>query len=679
MCGLVVTTDDTHTIVRIRGDDDHPLSRGYTCPKGRAVGALHHDPRRLDRPAMGRGAQRVDVTWDALLDDLATRLGALRNEHGPDSVAMYLASGSAFDTAGRRAAERFLQVFGSAQKYTATTIDTPCKPLVAEAVGGWSGLTPIWDHEHGSLLLLFGTNPVVSHGHSNAIPDPVQRLREFRARGGEVWVFDPRHTETARQADRYVAIAPGSDWLVLAWLVRSLLADPAVAASARARATGFDDLVAALSAVDRDSVIDGTRIDPAAIDALVTTVRAHGRLAALTGTGCSMGVDANVTEYLLWSLHILTDSADRAGGMWCNPGYLMQLDTRDWEAADGVPGDGPPSRPELPRRFGEWPVAGLVSEIEAGNVRALVVVGGNPVTAFPDTTRTRAALATLDTVALVDLLPTETTEYATHLLPATDQLERADLTWLLDSYQLAVAAQYTEAVVPAVADRRPPWWMFASLARGLGFSVLPGDPDPDTIDDRTVLEPLVGRSRDGAALLAAPTAVVASGAVYGWVYERVLPEGGWRLGPASLLAQLTTLLTRTRGAGIPTADANDAGTRETSTGLTLVAHRRLRMMNSQFRDIAAPGAAVEQPGVLAHPDLVASLGGVGTPVVVTSAHGALDGRLVADDRLRRDVIAIAHGFGDENVSLLTSAEHDIDELTGMVHQSGLPVTIEARE
>jgi len=307
------------------------------------------------------------------------------------------------------------------------------------------------------------------------------------------------------------------------------------------------------------------------------------------------------------------------------------------------------------------------------------VVGGNPVTAFPDTTRTRAALATLDTVALVDLLPTETTEYATHLLPATDQLERADLTWLLDSYQLAVAAQYTEAVVPAVADRRPPWWMFASLARGLGFSVLPGDPDPDTIDDRTVLEPLVGRSRDGAALLAAPTAVVASGAVYGWVHERVLPEGGWRLGPASLLAQLTTLLTRTRGAGIPTADANDAGTRETSTGLTLVAHRRLRMMNSQFRDIAAPGAAVEQPGVLAHPDLVASLGGVGTPVVVTSAHGALDGRLVADDRLRRDVIAIAHGFGDENVSLLTSAEHDIDALTGMVHQSGLPVTIEARE
>jgi anaerobic selenocysteine-containing dehydrogenase len=326
-------------------------------------------------------------------------------------------------------------------------------------------------------------------------------------------------------------------------------------------------------------------------------------------------------------------------------------------------------------------VAGLVSEIEAGNVRALVVMGGNPVTAFPDTARTRAALAALDTVAVVDVLPTETTEYATHLLPATDQLERADLTWLLDSYQLAVAAQYTDAVVPAVADRRPPWWMFASLARRLGFSVLPGDPDPDTIDDRTVLEPLVGRSRDGAALLAAPTAVVASGAVFGWVHDRVLPEGGWRLAPAPLLAQLTNLLTRTLTrpcvAEIPMADANDATSQETSAGLTLVVHRRLRMMNSQFRDIAAPGAAVEQPGVLAHPDVVAHLGGPGTAVVVTSEHGALDGTLVADDRLRPDVIAIAHGFGDENVSLLTSADNDIDPLTGMVHQSGLPVTIHA--
>ena len=132
-----------------------------------------------------------------MLDDLARRCRTL-DVAGPDGVAMYLASGSAFDSAGRRAAERFLRVLGSQQKYTATTIDTPSKPLVAELVGGWSGLTPIWDHERSTLLVLIGSNPVVSHGHSNAIPSPLRRLRQHRARGGEIWVVDPRRTETAR-------------------------------------------------------------------------------------------------------------------------------------------------------------------------------------------------------------------------------------------------------------------------------------------------------------------------------------------------------------------------------------------------------------------------------------------------------------------------------------------------
>src|SRR5690606_33958803 len=113
----------------------------------------------------------------------ASRLRASVDEHGPDSVGMYLASGSAFDANGRRTAERFLRVLGSKQKYTATTIDTPCKPLVAELIGGWSGLTPIWDDEASTLLLLLGSNPVVSHGHSNAMPDPVRRLRDHRSRG----------------------------------------------------------------------------------------------------------------------------------------------------------------------------------------------------------------------------------------------------------------------------------------------------------------------------------------------------------------------------------------------------------------------------------------------------------------------------------------------------------------
>lgn len=723
MCGIVVTvTTSTATsasgearVDQVRGDPDHPLSAGYTCPKGRALPALHHDPRRLDHPLIGRGEDRRRASWAEVLDDLHARLADTLATAGPSSVAMYLASGSAFDTTGRRAAERFLSVLGSPQRYTATTIDTPCKPLVAELVGGWSGLTPVWDEEGSSLLVLFGSNPVVSHGHSNAMPDPVARLRRFRRRGGQLWVLDPRRTETARLADRHLQLRPGTDWLVLAWLVARLLEDPVRHTDAARRASGVDELRAALApfaapdAAEMVSRLTGAGVED--LHALHTAVVAAGRVSALTGTGTSMAATADVTEHLLWALHVVTDSYDRPGGMWFNPGYLGQLDLRDWEPSDGRPEPGPPSRPELPRRFGEWPCVGLLDEIEAGHVTTLLVVGGNPVTAFPDAERTRAALASLETLVVFDVLPTETTELATHVLPAVDQLERADTTWLLDTYQLAVAGQHTSAVVAPAAERRPVWWVVGSLAERLGLSALPRGLTVDTATEEDLLEPVLARSRGGAATLrSAPSAVVASGPVHGWVHERVLPPEGWRLAPPPLLEALRAAVDALPPAG-DTAGATGAapdGDRLAGPSLVLVPHRQLRTMNSQLRDIAAPGSvtssgsttvgstvaaatgalppagahrssteAVVVVGV--HPEVAAGLGPDGTLVTVTSAHGSLRGALHADDRLHREAVVVAHGWADPNVSALISAVADVDPLTGMPRLGGVPVTVTVAE
>jgi anaerobic selenocysteine-containing dehydrogenase len=650
MCGIVVTVEGDQ-VLRVRGDPEHPLSRGYTCPKGRALPSFHHDPRRLDRPSVGGR----EVSWDAMLDDLAARVRDTLAVRGADGVAMYLASGSAFDSAGRRAAERFLRVLGSPQKYTATTIDTPSKPLVAELVGGWSGLTPIWDDERSTLLVLIGSNPVVSHGHSNAMPDPVSRLRRHRARGGEVWVVDPRTTETARLADRHLAPRPGTDWLLLAHLVRALLPEPGTAEETALgeRATGVDELRTALEPFAPAVVAAGTGIAVGVLDDLVAAVRRHGRVSALTGTGVSMSVTANVAEWMLWALHVVTDSYDAPGGMWFNPGYLMQLDTRDMAASDGVPGAGPPSRPELPRRFGEWPCAALVSEIEAGNVCTLFVVGGNPATAFPDTARTRAALAALDTLAVVDVLPTETTALATHVLPAVGSLERADVPWLLDAYQLAVATQFTPAIVPPVAERWPVWRMFAALGERLGVDALGGGQTADSATDESLLRPIAQRSRGGAeAVFAARHGVVHSGAQFGWV-RRILPGGRWQLAPQPLVAQLASAVA------------------ERPLGpLQLIAHRQLRTMNSQLRNLTGTG-------VFVHPTLVAGVGGDGAEVEVRSAHGTTRGPVRSDERVPPGAVAIPHGWSAPDVSALTSADEDVDPLTGMVRQSAIPVELVA--
>src|SRR6187455_3056948 len=93
-CGMRVELEGT-TVVAARGDPEHPISRGYLCPKGRSVGVFHHHPGRLDFPLVDGGQSN----WDATLDDLARRMTTIVSRDGPEAIGYYTASGGAYDTA----------------------------------------------------------------------------------------------------------------------------------------------------------------------------------------------------------------------------------------------------------------------------------------------------------------------------------------------------------------------------------------------------------------------------------------------------------------------------------------------------------------------------------------------------------------------------------------------------
>lgn len=661
LCGLVVTTDGER-VVRVRGDADHPLSHGYTCPKGRAIGEAHHHPGRLDRPMVRRGDTLVEVSWDECLDDLAHRVDDIITVGGPDAVGMYVATASAFDANGRRVGERLLRAIGSRSKYSTTTVDTPCKPLVSELMTGYPGLVPTLDHDRAGLVVLVGMNPVVSHGHFNGFPDPVTRLRRLAERG-ELWVIDPRRTETAQLATTHVAPRPGTDHAIIAHAIRELLRDGAASEHIAEHTSGLEELRTAVEPFDRDRTARRCGIEAESLDRLVAAIRAHGRVAIQTGTGTTMSESANVTEWLVWALQVVTDSWERAGGMWFNPGFLRQLDTRSVRPADGVLPPGPRARPELPARWGEYPCAAFADEVEVGNLRALFVLGGNPVTSMPNSGRVRSALAALDVLAVSDVVRTETTELATHVLPCLGQLERPDVPHFIDQYQTMVASQYTERVVAPVAERRPMWWPLAHLARRLGHDILDGR-DPDLVTDDELIDELACRSRSGtAALRAHPTALVSERVAEPWVESNVLPHGRWRLAPPELVAQLDAL-------------ERSATTASTTTTLALTPRRQLRHLNSQLRDVAAPGGRTDRPDVLIHPEDAASRGIVdGASIDVRSARGTIRAIARLDPDLRQGTLSVPHGFAATNVSDLTDDRALLDPLTGMARQSGLPVSV----
>jgi anaerobic selenocysteine-containing dehydrogenase len=643
-CGIVVTLDDDR-VVRVRGDQDHPVSRGYVCSKGRGLADWHHSTTRLDHPRV----HGDDVTWNDLFADLAPRLGAIISGPGPDAVALYLATGLAYDAAGQIAAAQWLSSIGSRTFLTAVTVDNAPVLVAAQLVSGEPMLNPIWDPTAPGLTVFVGTNPVVSHGYGTALPDPIRYLREYRARGGRVWTLDPRRTETAALSDEYVPVRPGADVAVLGAIARALLERGADEHELRAHCDAGEvaSLRTALAGFTVARAATAADVDPELLETLIREVRAHtGRIAMHCGTGVTMSRDGVLAEWLRWVILIASGSLDTPTGMHFHRGAVNRLRLRK-RPASGARATGAASRPELPRVLGQIAAVALVDEIEAGNIRALFVAGGSPLTAIPQPARLEAALRSLDVLAIIDVADNPLTAMATHVLPATGQLERADIT-LAELTALRSGLQATTAVVGPKADRRPVWWMLAALNRALGLPAL-GGVDPDALDDEDYLRGVLAHSSLAADdVFAAGPRGVDVPVEYGWVHDELLPDGRWSIAPADLVARLAVY------------DDPDP------TALVLAPRREMPRSNSVVYGAAAAGTVVRMRARDDDSDGI---------VTLETAHGRIAATFVADAAVRDGVVSITHGHADANPGDLTSGDADVDPLTAMPLVSGLPVRV----
>jgi anaerobic selenocysteine-containing dehydrogenase len=680
-CGIVVDIEhrDPHgvdrnglapeaRVVRVRGDAANPRSQGYICPKGASLAEFHHRTTRLVQPRLhGRRA-----TWDACLDDLGATLTRLRSETGPDSIALYQGTGAVSDSLALPAIQQFMAGLGTRQFYTAATVDVAPALRAAEMVCGFYHPWPVWVPENPAsrLAILIGFNPALSHGYLTLLPNATERLRAFRARGGELFVVDPRRTRTASLADHHLSPRPGTDAILLAWLLRDALAanaEPGANASPRAQAfqdlttaTDRDALSRALADLTLERVCAETGLAAAEIESLVAAIRRAGRISIVAATGVTLSRDALLCEWLRWALLIATDSLDAEGGMWFNPGVLTRYEETGLLAPlappEGRVAPGPRSRPELSRILDQHPCVALVDEIEAGHVRALFVAGSSPLTAFPEPERLRRAFARLDALVALDVVETPLAAMATHVLPATGQLERADL---VTETQTA----YAPAVVRPVALRKPMWWSFAQLGRRLGLDVLGDALDPDETRDEALIERMATSARGGAAaLLDAGPDGISPPAAYGWVRKRALPEGRFRLVPPGLLERLRERLARPVG----------------EDRFVLVAARQLTRTNAT--PYMAPAKSPDDVRLRVHPRDAEDLGfEPGARIQLKSSRGSLEAMLAIDADLRRGVVSLAHGWPDTNVCGLTSSSQDIDALTGQPPMTAIPISLTRSE
>ena len=349
-CGLEITVAGT-TVERIRGDRDDVFSHGFVCPKGSSLKQLHEDPDRLRAPLVKRDGVFHEVTWDAAWRAVEEGMRAVRAQHGPGAFAVYLGNPSAHNLGAMTYNRSVLRALGTRNLFSASTVDQMPKQVAAGYLFGTALSVAVPDLDRTSYLLMLGANPYVSNGSLCTAPDFPGRLEAIQARGGKVVVVDPRRTRTARSADEWVAVRPGTDAAFLAALAHELfasgLADPGPRIGSHL--TGLEELRRALAPFSPDAVAGWCGLEAEVIRRLAgelvaaPTAAVYGRIGTCTtefGTTASWLVDV---------VNVLTGNFDRPGGaMFPRP------------AAGGPNTSGAPGRGErVPYRPGPFTRAWL--------------------------------------------------------------------------------------------------------------------------------------------------------------------------------------------------------------------------------------------------------------------------------------------------------------------------------
>lgn len=697
-CALKVAFGEDGEIHEIRGDKDDPLTRGYACIKGLTLHEAHKSERRLLHPLRRRPDGAFEqVSLSTALDDIAARIEALIARHGPDAVGAFKGTMNYTNFLANLMFPAFHRAIGSSAFYSTMTIDQSAKWVTADRLGVWAAGKDAFDL--ADVLMIVGSNPLVSLSTFNfALQNPMKRLREARARGMRLIVIDPRRTETAANADLVLQPLPGEDVTVLATLIRIILDqswhDEAFCARYVEGLDALRDAVAPFTP-EASAVRAGVSVEslfaaaalfaqPVASD----TGFRRPRGSAASGTGPNMARHSNLAEHLVETLNVICGRFARPGDPVPNPGVIgartpryaqVVGPRRTWQSDEHRSPSG------YGRLFGERMSGALADDIltEAPDrLRAMIVVGGNPVVAMPETTRAAKAFAALELLVTIDPFMTRTAQLSHYVLPPRMMFERHEI-GNRDYAAITTFAPYANYSAPILsppegAEVEEDWVFLWEIAKRLGRPI-ELDGAPIRMDVRPSSEQLIAHLLARSGVPFDTLKKEPAGKIFDVPPMQVLPgdeSSGDRfaVAPTDVVAELSDVA----------AESNDG-----AFPFRLACRRMRDVQNTMYHHLPSIRRRAPHNTAYLHPDDLAVLGVLdGALVTLRTAHGAIEAVARADPHLRRSVVSLPHGwdqsttFDDQsyaaNVNELTSSTIERDPINAMPVMSGFPVSVEIR-
>ncbi|WP_083293286.1 formate dehydrogenase subunit alpha [Hydrogenophaga sp. PML113] len=681
-CQLRYHVDESGRIAHVEGIAG-PANEGRLCVKGRFGFDYAHSPERLMRPLIRRADAPKDPTaierrdwrelfreasWDEALDAAAAGFRA--------ALGATAARGRASPVAGFGSAKGTNEEAYLFQKLVRTAFGTHnvdhCTRLchassvaaLMEGLGSGVVSNPLRDVEHAELVLLIGANPAQNH------PVGATWIKNAIRRGTRLVLADPRRTELARHAWRYLGFSPGSDVALLNAMLHVIVAegltDPAYIA---AHTRDFDAVQAHVAAFTPEAMAPVCGIEPEAIREVARAFATAKSAMILWGMGVSQHAHGTENARALIALSLITGQIGRPGtglhplrgqnnvqgasdaGLipMVLPDYARVNDASARERAEAL-------WRLAPGTLGAEPGLTVVEIIEAayrGDISAMLVQGENPAMSDPDAAHARAALAGLKHLVVQDIFLTETAALADVVLPATAWPEKTGSVTNTDR-----CVQLGRKAVASPGEARADAWITEQLARRLGLGWDYGiAPDGSGTGDgaqgigavyeemRALMPSIAGLSwprlwRDGAVTYPVSDEQDPGQPVV-FTEGFPMPEGRARLVPAAL---------------VPPAERPDG-----EYPLVLITGRQLEHWHtgSMTRRSAVLDAIEPSPVVSLNPATAERLGlRAGALARVRSRRGAIALPVRVDDAMPPDTAFIPFAYAEAAANLLTNPALD---------------------
>ncbi len=460
-CSVLVTIEDGRA-TRLRGNPDHPVTRGFLCGKVARYLDRQYHPERLKYPLRRSGAKGESIferiSWDEALDTIVSRLQAISDQYGPEAILPYHYGGTMGALNSASMDRRFFHRLGASQLDETICAAAGTKAL-NDVLGTRLGTEPE-QFPQARLILAWGAN---IHGtNSHLWPFIV----EARRQGARLYTIDPVTTRTAGLADRHFAIYPGSDAALAFGLMHVIIEEQLFDDNYVNKHTdGFDQLKKQAKECPPDRVAELTGIPAGDIVGLAREYATTQPAVIRLNYGVQRSERGALSVRAIAMLPALT-------GAWRHIGGGALLST---SAAFGFNREGL-ERPDLqsasplgrPARVVNMTLLGqALTTLNDPPVQALVVYNSNPAAIAPNQNLVHQGLSRPDlfTVVLEHFL-TDTAGYADIVLPATTFLEHADIYRAYGHYHLQLARP---AVAPA-GEAKPNVEIFRLLARRMGFT-----------------------------------------------------------------------------------------------------------------------------------------------------------------------------------------------------------------